>query len=79
MEVEMVEHDDETISIMLEGEQLRNLERGTITTFNPEGGIYHQVTTGTITDPDSGLVHDFKINNDAIDFNENINEIKTNI
>ena len=79
MEVEMVEHDDETISIMLEGEQLRNLERGTITTFNSEGGIYHQVTTGTITDPDSGLVHDFKINNDAIDFNENINEIKTNI
>lgn len=80
VEVEMVEHDDETISIMLEGEQLRNLETGTITTFNADGGIYNQVTTGTITDPDTGLVHDFKINNiNNVDFNEDIEEIKDNI
>lgn len=79
IEIEMVEHDEETISTMLEGEQLRNLENGTITTFDKEGNIYHQVTTGTITDPDSGLVHDFKFVNKNIDFNEDIKEIKDNI
>lgn len=79
LEVEMVENDIETISYMLEGEQLRNLDKGIITTFTKDGGIYNQVTTGTITDPDTGLSHDFKINNTAIDFNEDINEIKNNI
>ena len=41
LEIEMVDHDLETISTMLEGDQLRNLETNTITTFNEDGGIYH--------------------------------------
>lgn len=80
LEIEMVEHDIETISTMLEGDQLRNLETNTITTYNKEGGIYHQVACGTITDPDSGLVHDFKVvNENNIDFNEDINIVKDNL
>lgn len=79
IEIEMVEHDIETISMMLEGEQLRNLENNTITTFNEDGGIYHQVACGTITDPESGLVHDFKVKNPTINFDEDINIVKDNL
>lgn len=79
MEIELVEHDIETISTMLEGDQLRNLETNTISTFNEEGGIYHQVACGTITDPDTNKAHDFKINNQYIDFNEDISIVKDNL
>ena len=80
IEVEMVEHDIDTVSTMLEGDQLRNLENNTITTFNEDGGIYHQVACGTITDPDTGLAHDFKVNNsNNIDFTEDISIVKDNI
>ena len=79
MEIEMVEHDIETISTMLEGDQLRNLETNTITTYNSDGSIYHQVSCGTITDPDNGMSHDFKVVNKNIDFNENISIVKDNL
>lgn len=79
IEVELVEHDIETVSTMLEGDQLRNLENNTITTFNNEGGIYHQAACGTITDPETGLAHDFKVVNNLIDFNEDISIIKNNL
>ena len=42
IEVEMVEHDIETLSIMAEGTQIRNLEKGTVTTYNFEGEVYKQ-------------------------------------
>lgn len=79
MEVEMVEHDIDTVSTMLEGDQLRNLETNTISTFNNEGGIYHQVACGTITDPDTNKAHDFKVNNKNIDFSEDISIVKDNL
>ena len=79
MEIEMVEHDIETVSTMLEGDQLRNLETNTISTFNNEGGIYHQVACGTITDPDTNKAHDFKVNNEYIDFSEDISIVKDNL
>lgn len=66
VEVELVEHDIETITTMLEGPQIRNLHNSTITTFNKDGEIYHQAMMGTIVNPDAGdsddnLDHDFKI------------------
>lgn len=79
LEIEMVEHDIETISTMLEGDQLRNLETNTISTFNEEGGIYHQASCGTITDPETNKAHDFKVNNQYIDFNEDISIVKDNL
>lgn len=42
IEIEMVEHDIETLSIMAEGTQIRNLEEGTVTTYNFEGEVYKQ-------------------------------------
>lgn len=61
LEVEMVTHDADTISIMLEGSQVRNLDEGIITTFDEDGNIYHQAVYGNITEPNSGLHEDFKI------------------
>ena len=83
IEIEMVEHDVETISYMLEGDQIRNLERGIITTFDENGEIYHQSITGTAIDPDGGETHDFKFSNkNTINYNEGKNlldSIKDNL
>lgn len=44
-DIELTEHDADTISTMLEGDQVFNHEKGLITTFNPDGEIYHQAQT----------------------------------
>ena len=80
IEIEMTEHDIETVSTMLEGDQMRNLDLNMITTFDNKGNIYNQVKMGSFIDPDNGYAHDFKINNnDNIDFNENIGDVKDNL
>lgn len=50
IEVEVTEHDIETISYMLEGEQIRNLENGRVTTYNFDGEIYKQFQYSTVKD-----------------------------
>lgn len=42
IEIEMVDHDFDTISTMLEGSQLRDLDNGLVTTFNKDNEIYAQ-------------------------------------
>lgn len=72
IEVEMVDHDIETISTMLEGDQVRNLDNGLITTFNSDGQIYNQSEFGRITNDDTHI--DYKINkSDNIQYNEKDN------
>lgn len=65
-EIEMVRHDIETVSTMLEGNQIRNLDAGLITTFNSNGEIYHQSVYSNIMNPSEGIHHDVKINNDVV-------------
>lgn len=82
LEIEMVEHDAETISTMLEGTQVRNLDNGLITTFNKDGGIYHQADYGNITNPSTGINHDFKLprkSNIIFNEEERLREIEENI
>jgi hypothetical protein len=82
MEVEMVNHDIESVSTMLEGKQIRNLDHALITTFNSEGGIYHQAMYGNIVNPNTGINHDFKIPmTNVVDFEETdrLREIEENI
>lgn len=50
VEIEMVDHDIETVSIMLEGEQVRNLDNGRVTTYNFDGEIYKQMEYSTVKD-----------------------------
>lgn len=61
VEIEMVDHDEDTIATMLEGDQIRNLNNGIITTFDDDGNIYHQAKYGNITNVSEGLNSDFKI------------------
>ena len=48
IEIEMVEHDMDTISTMLENDQIRSLDKGLVTTYNNNGEIYHQAEYYTI-------------------------------
>lgn len=50
VEIEVTEHDIETVSYMLEGEQIRNLENGRVTTYNFNGEIYKQMEYSTVKD-----------------------------
>ena len=42
LEIEMVDHDADTISTMLEGDQIRDLDNGLITTYDKDKQIYKQ-------------------------------------
>lgn len=43
LEIEMVENDNDTISLLLTGDQTHNLENGLITTYTSDKNIYNQV------------------------------------
>lgn len=82
LEIEMTDKDISSIATMLEGAQIRNLDKGLITTFNEDGGIYHQATYGNITNPNTGINHDFKLpKTSEIYYSEEdrLQEIKDNI
>lgn len=62
IELELTEHDIETVATMLEGDQVRDLDSGIITTFDSNGEIYHQSTYGHATDKNGNGNIDFKFN-----------------
>lgn len=76
IEINMVNHDIETLSYMLEGNTLRNLDKGLVTHFNFENEIYLQKEYSTLKSSETGddLYH-VQLQNENIDFNENINSI----
>ena len=76
IELEIVEHDDETITYMLEGNQLVDKDKALITTFNPNGEIYHQAEYGTYKDDYGNPLYEFKKQRDNIDFNQNLENIE---
>lgn len=78
IEIEMVEHDIETLSIMAEGEQIRNLENGRISTYNFDGEIYKQYEFSTIKNNyNQTNIIEAKLNkSNSVDFSIDLNEIK---
>lgn len=54
LDIELVDHDADTISTMLEGSQLRDLENGLVTTFNDSNEIYSQSEHFTLKDSENG-------------------------
>jgi hypothetical protein len=50
IEIEMTEHDFDTLSYNLEGNQIRSLDRGLLTTYNENGEIYKQHEFYTVKD-----------------------------
>lgn len=78
IEVEVVEHDIETLSIMAEGEMLRNLENGRVSYYNFDGEVYKQFEFSTVKDNyTTKSVAELKVNKDGnIDTSLDINELK---
>jgi hypothetical protein len=70
-EIEMVDHDAETLSYMIEGEQVRNLENGTFTTYNHNKEIYKQYDTFTVKTQLGRPLYDVKANKEVIDSSQN--------
>lgn len=76
LDIEMVDHDADTISTMLEGSQLRTLDNGLVTTFNENNEIYHQSEHFTLKDNYTGNpVYEVKHNkNNNIDFTQTLED-----
>lgn len=76
IEIEMVDHDIETVSTMLEGSQLRDLDNGLVTTFNSNNEIYKQHEHYTLKDEYTGKpVYEVKKNKEnSIDFSQTIDD-----
>ena len=54
LDIEMCTHDMDTVSYMLEGNQLRDLDHGLVTTYNENSQIYHQAEHYTLKDNYTG-------------------------
>lgn len=76
IELELVEHDDETITYMLEGNQLIDKDKALITTFNNQGEIYHQSEYGAYKDDYGNPLFEFKKVKDNIDFNQSLDNLE---
>lgn len=76
IEIEMVEHDAETLSYMLEGNQIIDKDKALITTFNERGEIYHQSEYGSYKDEYGTPLYEFKKNKDNIDFNQSLDNLE---
>jgi hypothetical protein len=76
IDIEMTTHDADTISYMLEGSQLRDLDNGLVTTFNDKNEIYNQAEHFTLKDQYSGKpVYEVKENKEnGIDFSQTIED-----
>lgn len=75
IDIEMVDRDFETVTTMLEGSQLRNLENGLVTTYDENNQIYAQHEFYSIKNADNDPIYEVKINKtDSINFNETIED-----
>lgn len=77
IEVSVVDHDADTISWMIEGEQIRNLDNGRLTTYSPTG-IYKQFEFSTVKDTYTQTpVAELKLDvSNNLDTSLNINDFK---
>lgn len=76
LEVEMKEHDIETLSYMLEGNQINDMDNGVITTLNDNNEVYHQSEYYTLKDKLGNPLYTVKKKvNDTTLTNNDINEI----
>lgn len=76
LDIEMVAHDDDTISTMLEGSQLRSLDNGIVTTFNDNNEIYHQSEHFSLKDEYTGEpIYEVREKKDkSIDFTQTLED-----
>lgn len=75
LEIEMVEHDAETLTYMLEGDQVRDRDNGVITTYNSNHEIYHQSDYYTKKNSLGEPLYDVKKKRDIIDPSQDYDNI----
>ena len=75
IEIEMVEHDAETITNMLEGDQIMDKDRAVITTYNKNKEIYQQYDYYTIKSNLGKPLYDVKIRRDTVDTDQEYDNI----
>ena len=79
LDIEMTEHDIETLTTMIEGDQLRNLENGLMTVYNQDGEIYKQFNFFSLKETTNGTpIYEARANNESIDFSESHTIIEDN-
>lgn len=75
LEIEMVDHDIDTVSTMLEGDQVRDRDNGIITTYNPDKQIYIQSDIYTIKSRNGVPLYDVKTKRENIDSNQDYDTV----
>lgn len=75
IELEMVEHDIETLSYMLEGDQANDRDNAIITTYNDKHEIYHQSDYYVLKDRLGNPIYNVRKKRDIIDTNQRYDEI----
>lgn len=76
LDIEMTDHDIDTISTMLEGSQLRDLDNGLVTTYDENNQIYAQSEHYTIKDTATGqpVFEVKKMKKDNIDYSQTLED-----
>lgn len=76
LDIELTTHDADTISYMLENDQLRDLDNGLVTTYNDNDEIYHQKEHYTLKDGYTGkpIYEVAKNKQNSIDFSQTIDD-----
>lgn len=78
IDLELVEHDVETITTMLEGSKIRDLEHGLITTLTVDNEIYHQSEVYSVKDSYTGkTVKEVNERKDSIDYTQTLESINS--
>lgn len=75
LDIEMIDKDINTVSNMLEGSQLRDLDNGLVTTFNENNEIYAQHEHYTLKEDNGNPVFEVKVNKgDNVDFSQTLDD-----
>lgn len=80
IEIELTENDIESLYLSINGNQVRTLDNGIVTTYDKNNNIVNQVEHFVIKESATGTpVYEVKQNKTDIDFNQNFNDIVSNI
>lgn len=75
LQIEMVDHDADTISYMLEGDQVNDRDNAIITTYNDAHEIYHQADYYVLKDKLGNPVYTVKEKRESIDSNQSYDNV----
>jgi hypothetical protein len=80
LEVELVEHDFNTLAIGFWGEQVRNVQQGEVTYYDKNRNIYKQYNVYQVDDTaTSQILYEVKKKKDIIDLTQNFDDINANL